>query len=136
MAEESDRGSLLALDSFASEESLRVAAYARALVYRRNTTKPLDAEVIAERFVSFIGGQRWRLDALDTAIENAGRRANLDKLISSADKIVAWVCPPEPVTQDPDPAPDGGPAKNTSYEETEKKVVVPAKKKKTQTRRY
>jgi len=86
-----DYGSLLALDSFASEESIRVAAYGRALDFSTVVAEPQPPDFIAAKFVEFIGGERWRLDALDVAIRRTNRPTNLDRLLMLADEIVAWV---------------------------------------------
>jgi len=127
----SDYGSLLALDSFASEESLRVAAYGRALTYLQHATAKASPEAVASRFVAFVGVERWRLDALDLAILRADRRMSVDRLMESAEKIVRWVQPEPVVIQtDPTPAPDGG---GVEPEKDERLVV--SKKKTTAKRR-
>ncbi len=92
-----DYGSLLALDSFASEESLRVAAYARALEFIRAGTSGMAPGPIAEGFFEFVGSEKWRLDVLDVALKHANRRDTLEILLEKADKIAAFVKnPPEP----------------------------------------
>ena len=89
----SDYGSLLALDSFASEASLRVAAYGRALEVCKKMRRPPPAESIASSLVDFVKGERWRLDALDVALKHAGMGSTVETLIEKANEIAAWAKP-------------------------------------------
>ncbi len=89
----SDFGSLLALDSFTSEQAIRVAVYGRAILLRTKIGRPPSAESIASDFVDFVKGERWRLDALDVALKYADRRSSVETLIARASEIVAWADP-------------------------------------------
>lgn len=121
----SDRESLLALDSFATEESLRVAVIRRAMKLSILTLREQAAkEVIADSFIAFVSGQRWRLDVLDAALEYAGARTSLDRLMKSANEIAEWVRPdstPEPEESESDLGDDPTPAVTTRKETTKKK---------------
>ena len=83
--------SLLALDSFTSEESVRVSVYSRALTLMGKGTAPEPANVIAGKFLKFVKGQRWRMEALDVALHYATRRSRSDDIIRKANEIVSWV---------------------------------------------
>lgn len=99
----SDWGSFLELDSFVSEESLRVAMYERALTVRNANPKAGTTEEIASCFIDFVKGERWRFDALNVALKSINRTVTVDTLIEKADKVVAWV-ESEPEIEIPEPA--------------------------------
>lgn len=86
-------GSLLALDSFASEESLRIAAYGRALKLSKAVRTAPSVELVAARFIDFVSDERWRLDALDVALSTIDRGADLDRLMKIAEEIADWAKP-------------------------------------------
>ena len=93
-------GSLLALDSFASDESLRVAAYARALKLHRTNPKARNPKEIAEKFIEFVKGDRWRLDALDVVLQLSGRKSDVDGILQQANEIAEFVtAAPAPETE-------------------------------------
>lgn len=93
-----DYSTLLALDSMASEQSVRVAVYDRALNTKRVVARAPPVESIAERFFAFVQGQRWRLEALDAASNHANRRDTIERLIENAETIAAWADPePTPI---------------------------------------
>lgn len=99
-------GSLLALDALASEESIRVALYGRAMEMHKRMSNPIKVELIAEAFVRFVKNERYKLDALDIALRFAGRRTPVETLIAQATEIVRWAKPPvaaqpQPQTSDP-----------------------------------
>jgi len=101
--------SLLSLDSFASDESARVAVYGRAMRFCADTARPTPTEEVADAMAAFVDGQRWRLEALDVALDKQNRRSSLEHLLESAGAICAWVTADpavtDPVTPDPAPAP-------------------------------
>ena len=103
----SDRGSLLALDSFSSEESLRVAAYTRASLLPAESARTEEA---AEMFIKFIGGERWRVEVLDAAMGTVNRYTTAKAVVEIAEKIAEWVSPAPVIARevptDPDPAPE------------------------------
>lgn len=111
-------GSLLALDSFASEESIRVAAYGRALEFSKMSKYTPDVAEIAACFVGFVGNERWRLDVLDVALSNIDRNFSVDRLIAMANEIADWAKLPEP---EPEPESEPEPAKVTRKVEARKK---------------
>ena len=90
---EKDYGSLLALDAFASEQSIRVAVYARAMDLRRTISRPPPVEEIADNFLAFVKGDRWRLEALDVALRQRDHRSTVASMIESAGRVVAWARP-------------------------------------------
>ena len=92
----SDRGSLLALDTGAGEESIRVAVYDRALTLKSLSRQAQTAEEMGERFVAFARGERYRLEALDVALRHASIRSTAETIIASAEKIANWAAPPAP----------------------------------------
>ena len=73
----SNRGSLLGLDRYATEESIRVAVYGRALEFSKIMKRTPPVEEIAEAFIAFVGGEGWRLDVLDVALGNADRHHSI-----------------------------------------------------------
>ncbi len=89
--------SLLALDAYATEESLRVAAYDRAMTLKMLAAHSPPAEEIAESIIDFVQGEYWRMGAVDVALKYADRRASIKSLIARAGEIIKWVEPPAKV---------------------------------------
>jgi hypothetical protein len=87
----SDRGSLLALDVFANEESLRVHIYKCAAAFPGKSTKYKTTDSVASAFLEFVEGVGWRLDALTAVLEQVGRNATVDSVLERAQEIVDWV---------------------------------------------
>ncbi len=87
----SNRGSLLALDAFASEESLRVYIYKCAMKFPGRSPRYATMDLVASAFLNFIKGERWRLDALDTALEQTSRCTTVEVVLEKAQAIVDWV---------------------------------------------
>lgn len=105
----SEYGSLFALDSFASVESVRVAVYSRALAVANTLARPPATEAIANIFLDFVKDDRWRLDALDVALKRADRHTTVEKLIAKATEIADWATadvdiqtPAEPTLTEPE----------------------------------
>jgi hypothetical protein len=120
----SDYGSLLSLDSFASEESIRVAAYSRALAVRQQIQRPPLADQIATAFIDFVGDERWRLDALDVALRYAHMRSTVESIIEQANEVSAWAKLPAQAKPDD---PTIGSGSGTEPKATVKKTGGPKK---------
>jgi hypothetical protein len=121
---ESSSTSLLELDVFASEESLRVYMYKRALPFRGKSKQFLTLDSVASAFLDFVGGERWRLEALDTVLQRSSMRTTVEVVLEGAQEIADWVKPKPP----PPPPPSGeGTLDDVTSPTTKKKVE--AKKK-------
>jgi hypothetical protein len=96
-------GSLLALDSLSSEESVRVALYARAKRVADAQMLTHQVESIADAFVKFVGGASWRMDALDVVLATTGRRESVDLILKKTSAVIAWVTGIPESEPEPDP---------------------------------
>jgi len=88
-----ERESLLALDAFATRESIRVAVYHRAVTLAQAASNHEVAAEFAEAFLDFVDDERWKLDALDIALKRSNPRSNAENIIDKAQKIADWVKP-------------------------------------------
>lgn len=104
----SDYGALLALDSFATEESVRVAVYDRAMKVASAAGDHSKTIRAAELFLTFVEGKRWRLDILDVALRRSSKHSPAEIVVEKAEDIAEWVeSKPEPelpVVETPAPA--------------------------------
>jgi hypothetical protein len=99
-----DYTSLLSLDSFADEESVRVAVYDRAMKVEGGTHEVIERN--ADLFLAFVKDARWRLDVLDVALRRSSARCSAAFVLEKAEAIAAWV---ETQTE-PEVAPVAAPA--------------------------
>ena len=81
---------LLALDSMASEKSVRIAVYDRAFFLFEMMVKKTSVEEIADQIIEFVGGEKHRLEAFDVALKRMNRRQRMEALIEKAEEIAAW----------------------------------------------
>jgi len=96
-----DRGSILALDSFSGEESIRVAAYDRALTLKALARRAPSVASIASSILEFVQGEGWRMNAIDVAVRHANRHTGIEDLIAKAKEITDWAAPPVEVVTPP-----------------------------------
>ena len=75
------------------EQTVRVAVYDRAMTMYRLLARAPSVEAIAETFLNFVQGQRWRIDALDVAIKHTGRGNTIETLVQKAEQIAKWAVP-------------------------------------------
>jgi hypothetical protein len=93
---ESNSTSLLELDVFASAESLRVYMYKRAVPFQGRSLKFVTVGSVASAFLNFVGGERWRLEVLDAALERTSRNTTVEGVLEKAQEIADWVKPKPP----------------------------------------
>jgi len=108
--------SLLALDAMASEKSIRIAVYDRALMLHgaMKLKVQVSIEEIANQILEFVGGERHRLEAVDVSMKRMHRQNRIEDVLTRAEKIAEWAEEEQGGSSVDDFASDPGPAEPAS----------------------